>query len=572
MAPSKLLSLAALTAALGLVPASAHALEGGVADPSFGTAGVAKLSAAPEGSREGGRAMALDSEGRILVGGDVSGTMANRTGGWAVARFDANGKPDPRFGLNGLATPFAFGNEVQAEISTIAPVPGSTDVLVAGKTLDATRRWLFTVARYNEDGSLDMEFGPANTGFVTADLSTSSDELEDIDVAADGTITAAGSAGADAGFARWDSDGALDPTFDGPGAAPGNGKFADPLTSNTVDTLRDIDVQPSGAISGVGTSYGTPAATLDWLVARYTSTGARDTAFGGGNGFVRSDFIGTNEFAGGQALMGDTLYVFGTLDSEPGGGPGEDRTYGVAAFDAETGAELPSVERFFELPGDQNLVATTVQHLGGSQMAADDRFVLAGTGVVGTQAGGMLMRLRRSAANPARLELDPEFGSGGVVVTPSVGGFWGGVGVDAQNRIVAGGNVGLYEQADLAAARFLDREPPSEPQTPADTRAPGGRLVVLTRSLTKALRGRAVVLRASIDEAGSYRISGLGRRATISFAGAGSKRVRVKLGARKIRSLRDRRKARVTFSFERSDLAGNVADGRLVKTLKKRAR
>jgi uncharacterized delta-60 repeat protein len=573
MAPSKLLSLAALTAALGLVPASAHALEGGVADPSFGTAGVAKLSAAPEGSREGGRAMALDAQGRILVGGEVSGTITNRTGGWAVARFNADGTPDRSFGVEGLATPFAFGNEVQAEVSAIAPVPGSTDILVAGKTLDPTRRWLFTVARYNDDGSLDMEFGPANTGFVTADVSPSSDGLEDVVVAADGTITAAGDAGADAGFVRWDSDGVLDPTFDGPGATPGNGKFVDPLTSSVVDTVRDIDVHPSGAISAVGTRFGAPATeTLDWLIARYTSTGARDPGFGGGDGIVRSDFIGTNEFAGGQALMGDTLYVFGTLDSEPGGGPGEDRTYGVAAFDAQTGTEIGVAERYFELPGDQNLVAATVQHLGGSREASAERFVLAGTGVVGETAGGMLMRLRRSAANPVRLELDPDFGSGGVVITPSVGGYWGAVAVDAQNRIVAGGNVGLYEQADLAAARFLDREPRPEPQTPADTRAPGGRVVVVTRSLTKALRGRAVVLRVSIDEAGSYAVTGLGKRVTIRFAAAGSKSVRMKLGARRLRALKDRRSARVSFRFERRDLAGNVAGGRLVKMLRKRSR
>jgi hypothetical protein len=269
--------------------------------------------------------------------------------------------------------------------------------------------------------------------------------------------------------------------------------------------------------------------------------------------------------------VGRTLHVFGTLDSEPGGGPGEDRTYGVAAFDARSGASLPAAERYFELPGDQNLVAATVQHLGGSQKPSAERFVLAGTGIVGTEAGATLMRLRRSAANPARLELDPDFGSRGVVVTPSVGGFWAGVAVDAKNRIVAGGHIGLYEQADLAAARFVDRER-RQPQTPADTRAPRGKVIVVTKSLTQALRKRTVVLRATIDEAGSYRISGLGKRITTRFASAATKTIRVRLSTRKASWLKGRRQARISFRYERRDLAGNAGGGRVVKTLKKRSR
>jgi len=178
------------------------------------------------------------------------------------------------------------------------------------------------------------------------------------------------------------------------------------------------------------------------------------------------------------------------------------------------------------------------------------------------------------------LELDPDFGSSGVVVTPSVGGFWGDVAVDTRNRLVAGGQVGLYEQADLAAARFIEREPQADPQpqpqpqtqAPADTRAPRGTVALLTKSLTQALRKRTVVLKVTIDEPGSYRISGLGRRITSRFAGAGSKRIRVKLGARKVKALQARRRARVSFRYECRDLAGNVAGGRLVKTLKKRLR
>ena len=57
-----------------------------------------------------------------------------------------------------------------------------------------------------------------------------------------------------------------------------------------------------------------------------------------------------------------------------------------------------------------------------------------------------------------------------------------------------------------------------------------------------------------------------------SAARAGSKTIRVKLGAQKAGSLKGRRRVRVSFRYERRDLAGNVAGGRVAKTLKKRTR
>ncbi len=59
---------------------------------------------------------------------------------------------------------------------------------------------------------------------------------------------------------------------------------------------------------------------------------------------------------------------------------------------------------------------------------------------------------------------------------------------------------------------------------------------------------------------------------TTRFARAGSKTIRVKLGKPKVKSLKSRRRARVSFRYERRDLAGNVAGGRLAKTLKQRPR
>jgi uncharacterized delta-60 repeat protein len=144
-------------------------------------------------------------------------------------------------------------------------------------TLDGSMKYQFTIARYNADGSLDMSFGPADTGFVSADLSPATDDLEDIAVSPDGNITAVGDSGLDAALARWDSDGALNPSFDGP-AGTGNGMFVDPVVAG-LDDYRDVEVEPSGAVRAVGVASTGPEA--NWLVGRYTPTGARDTGFNG---------------------------------------------------------------------------------------------------------------------------------------------------------------------------------------------------------------------------------------------------------------------------------------------------
>ena len=584
-----------IAAALALASAPAGAAPGGLLDPSFGLGGLTKLSASTSGDREFGDAMTIDPAGRILVGGHVTNSEpSDPNSGWTVARFRADGAPDDRFGTNGVARSVIWGPNVWGEVRAIEIVPGGTDIIVAGVSIGASSNSEFTVARLNDDGSLDMEFGPANTGFVRADLSSSLDDLDDIDVSADGSITAIGAAGIDAGFVRWDSDGALDPAFDGPGA-PGNGKFADPLVGTPAE-YRDLEVEPSGAIRAVGVVAGPNS---DWLVGRYTSTGARDTAFGFGDGITIKDFIGQNEFATGQVLTRDALYVFGTTDTDPGPGPGEARTFAVSGLDPAGGAELPGTARTFPLPGDQNLVAAALQRLGGSTDPAAERFLLAGTGLVGSENGAVLMRLRREGGTSRTLELDPEFGTNGVVVTGPVGSYWGDVAVDGQNRAVVGGQLGLYEEADLAAARFVEGTPPQVTDAPRDTRRPRGSLALVSRSLSQILRQRSVVVRASMDEAGSYALvtsanrrrgSANGRRVSAgtaaaprplvlkrtatAFGAAGTKLIRLKLTRPALRALRGRPGARLTFRYEMRDRAGNEAAGRVVKALaaKRRAR
>jgi uncharacterized delta-60 repeat protein len=454
----------ALVIGLAAVPAQAHALKDGLPDPSFDSNGLTRVSTAPDGERESATSMALDSHGRVLVGGAVSNNeSSDPNAGWTLVRFNSDGKLDTGFGTNGLAqAPGLFGanlGDFGEDIRALAVVPGSDKIIAGGVTKNGTPNFEFTVARFNDNGSLDMTFGPADTGFVTANVSTSSDGLEDIAVAADGAITAVGSSGLDAGLARWDSDGALDPSFDGPNAAPGNGMFTDDVSAATFDDFRDVEVEPSGAIRAVGVASG---AEGDWLVARYTATGARDLNFHF-TGALVTNFPGQSDLGGAQVRVDDTLYVFGSLDVNTG--PGTERDFGVDAFDALTGAELPGTKLQDGRPGNQNLLGAGLQRLHGSPDPSAERFVMTGI----DSAGPLLVRLRRVNGTSAALELDPDFGSGGFVTTASsTGGYWSDVAADGQNRLVAGGQVGNFQTADFAAARFIEETPGSAPPAARD--------------------------------------------------------------------------------------------------------
>jgi hypothetical protein len=63
--------------------------------------------------------------------------------------------------------------------------------------------------------------------------------------------------------------------------------------------------------------------------------------------------------------------------------------------------------------------------------------------------------MRRVGGGSSTLEVDPEFGSGGLVLPPQQDGIWTDVATDSRNRILVGGELGVFETADLSAARYV---------------------------------------------------------------------------------------------------------------------
>ncbi len=575
VAGARRLALPVALAVAAAAPSSSLA-AGGIPDTSFGIGGVASVSASVPEAREFGNAMTVDSQDRVLVGGGVLAKEPTEpNGGWVLARFRSNGTPDPSFGQGGVAkqAPGLFGPglaEFGQEIRALAIEPGTGKIIAGGMTVNPAHFALFTIARYDTDGSLDTSFGPADTGFVTAEVSASGGNLEDIAVGPDGSITAVGSSGLDAALARWDSDGNPDPSFDGP-AGTGNGVFTD-LFTGTFNDFRDVEVEPSGAVRAVGTVSAGPVA--EWLVARYTPTGARETAFGGVGG-VTIGFGNGDDIAGSQVLDGNTLYVFGSRDVLPGSKA--ERDFGVTALDATTGEGIEGTSFHIELPGTQNLFAAGLQRIGGSADPSAERFLMVGTGKTPNGGGAILAGLRRVGSSLA-LEADPEFGSGGLVLPPRENGIWADVATDSRNRVVVGGELGLFETADLSAARYVDMAaaaPPFDRTAPVITNArvaprawavkPGGRAEVPVASRVK--RGTSFVFtlsetarvtirieRRKQKRRGGKRFVRVGAFATAGSAGPNRRGFSGRIGKRRLKP------GRYRATLIATDPAGNASE------------
>ncbi|MBN8458981.1 MAG: choice-of-anchor D domain-containing protein [Verrucomicrobia bacterium] len=316
-------------------------LADGLPDSSFGAGGI--VTTAVGTFRDYGRCVALQTDGKILVAGEVSNGGAYDFG---VVRYLANGTPDPSFGTGGIVVvSLASNNDFPKGIF----VRGDGKIVVAGAA-DIN----FGVVRLNANGSLDTSFG--TTGKVVTDFGTNTfDYAEAALMQSDGKIIVAGrvstsTRGYDFGLIRYQENGALDTTFGT------SGKVATPVGGGTMeDICYDLAEQNDGRIIAVGDSVSGGSSIA---VVRYTANGALDATFGSGGigtyaisnaanhgravavqndgaiivaGYANSQ--GNTDFFGGIRLLPDgaadsSFGVTGRLVTRFGAGP--DRAYGIA--------------------------------------------------------------------------------------------------------------------------------------------------------------------------------------------------------------------------------------------------
>lgn len=224
-----------------------------------------------------------------------------------TAASAASGDLDPVFHGDGKTlTNFTTGRDSAFDVA-IQAADGTIVAVGVANSLRADA--MFAIVRYDGAGVLDPTFG--GDGKVVTNVTRRWDAASAVAIQPDGKIVVAGEAGAagpgsDGKFAlaRYGTDGSLDNTFSGDGKLVTN-------VSPGPDFVFGIKLQGDGKIvvaGGAGGSGGRIA------LARYHSTGARDTTFGG-DGLVTTNLSRFDDRADDLTIQADgRIVVAGTAN------------------------------------------------------------------------------------------------------------------------------------------------------------------------------------------------------------------------------------------------------------------
>jgi uncharacterized delta-60 repeat protein/uncharacterized repeat protein (TIGR01451 family) len=283
----------------------------GSLDQSFGVGGLVTTDF---GGYDSAYGIAIRPDGRIILAG---GTFVEGSGGGniALARYKVDGSLDTSFGSGGKVI---YDLLVPVSVRAVA-LQSDGKIIVAGSISFSTYMTVvdFYVARFTSSGSLDTSFGGGD-GFEFTDFSNPRDYLSAVVVQSDGKIVVAGGSNDEAGnsfdilnfdfcMARYNVNGGLDTSF-GSGGKVVTQSFGKGSTE-------DLLLQPNGKLVLVASSKTNYA---DFALIRYNTNGSLDTSFGNG-GFTRVDFDnGTYDKAEAAALQSDgKIVVVGQSDVIP---------------------------------------------------------------------------------------------------------------------------------------------------------------------------------------------------------------------------------------------------------------
>ena len=292
-------------------------------------------------------------------------------------------------------------------------VQADRKVVVAGTTHGGTD---IALVRYDTGGALDPSFD--GDGIVITDLS-GDDAAFAVTIQADGKIVVGGFTddGVSAALLRYDTDGTLDTTFgDGDGVAT--------ISAGTGAVFVGIAIQSDDSIVAAGMGNFTGFFGGDALVARFDPSGVPDASFGGGDGITTTK-IGFGGFVGDVGLQSDGAIVV------------------VGASLSITGNENMAVLRF----GSTGTLDTT---FGGDGIVKTDATAGPDSGsAVALLSDGSIVAIGTSGYEYGLLvgynddgTLNTGFGTDGIVQT-ELGGYGGGFAAgtrQSDDRIVAVGD------------------------------------------------------------------------------------------------------------------------------------
>lgn len=152
--------------------------QDGSLDVGFGTGGtvISDLGSTVDQAN----ALVIQSDGTIVVAGGAHGAD------FAVARYTTSGSLDMSFGNSGVTiTPVS----ADTDLATAVRLQSNGKIVAAGIS-ETGGNYDFALVRYNQNGSLDANFGSGGT--VISDLGSTSDQAYALAIQSDGKIVTAG--------------------------------------------------------------------------------------------------------------------------------------------------------------------------------------------------------------------------------------------------------------------------------------------------------------------------------------------------------------------------------------------
>jgi uncharacterized delta-60 repeat protein len=269
----------------------------GELDPSFGSGGKVVTSITTGQDKAYG--VAVQSDGKIVVVGYSTGSITGTD--FTVVRYNADGSLDEDFGTGGIvvsdlqigSADIAFSVALQSDGKIIAG--GSSD---NGINKDAV------LVRYNSDGTLDGTFGSG--GVVLTDFENAqSDEIKVVKIhPLTGKIIVGGSSIISTSIgkpvlARYLDDGSLDVGFNATGIKT---LWVATNDQNRIFSVEDLAVEPNGKVSCVGWRKNiSTSISSEYWAAKVLSNGDMDINFSS-DGVVQYDDGSGSSWAYGMLL------------------------------------------------------------------------------------------------------------------------------------------------------------------------------------------------------------------------------------------------------------------------------
>ena len=386
----------------------------GTLDTTFGDAGKVIVSTGDSSSYT--NHVMIDNDGKILTGGYA---YEDGSGRFVIHRYNTDGTPDASFGTGGKMLD-SFGTSLGGIYNMTLQDDGKIVVVGATAYIDGLRS--IAVARYMPNGAFDTSFG--SSGGVTTGFGTPFAGADDVAVLDDGKILVAGDVdpGSNSDFVliRYNPDGSLDTTFDGDGKVR-----TDFHTSGSYrhDYVTGMVLQSGKALLIGRTPHNATSSGSDIALVQYILGGPT------------LDLQATSDTG-----LSDTDNI--TSDNTP-------------VFDISAGS-------YFRIFRDGSRISSEYES-GGSYTTAVQPdgtydFTVATVDVAGNQsAPGDTLTVTIDTVGPdvGAGALDETFGTGGTVIAP-VGSdaVARDVTIQADGKILVGGNTGSYGSYDLALARF----------------------------------------------------------------------------------------------------------------------